>query len=124
VLLIGAGVLCIILGVLALSADASDSANPETATGIHQGPVCAKIVSDVAFVFPAPGEEPYKKIAKYQGDQVIPYTDKSDTVGPDGRRYRAIRSPARANPGRSPYSWMLAEDLVDAPCRSPGRTEN
>jgi hypothetical protein len=127
VMLVGVGVLCGLLGaigVLALSVAASSSTNPEAPSETHQRPACANIVSQVAYVFPAPGDEPYKKIAKYQGDQVVLYADKSDTIGPDGRRYRAVRSPARANPGRSPYSWMLADDLADAPCRPSRRAEN
>lgn len=120
VLLIGVGVLCGILGTLgglALAAFAGNSTNAHAPSGTDRLPVCADIVSQMAHVFPAPGDEAYKKIAKYQGEQVVLYPGAPDTVGSDGRRYRAVRSPARADPGRYPYSWMLADDLANAPCR-------
>lgn len=79
---------------------------------------CADVVKPVAYVFPQPGADPYEKIAKYRGDEVVLYPEVPDAADPNGRRYRAIRSPARANPGRSPYSWMLAEDIADAACKA------
>jgi hypothetical protein len=85
--------------------------------------MCVEVVSSVARVFPEPGADPYGKIAKYRGEQIILYPELSDTTGPDSRRYRAIRSPARANPGKSPYSWMLADDIADTPCGSRHREQ-
>lgn len=83
--------------------------------------LCAVVTSPVAHVFPTPGADPYPKIAKYSGDQITLYRDTADASGPDGRRYRAIRSPARADPGKSPYSWMRADDISDTPCDPPRR---
>jgi hypothetical protein len=83
--------------------------------------LCADVVSSIAHVFPKPGAVPYDKIAKYKGDQMVLYPDMPDAIGPDGRRYSAVRSPARADPGKSAYSWVLASDIANAPCSPPRR---
>jgi hypothetical protein len=116
--LVGGGVLVAALavaGTLALSAGGNRnnrSTSPESDTRI-----CADVISPVAHVFPQPGAEPYDKIAKYHGDQIVLHPAVSDATDSDGRQYRAIRSPARADPGKFPYSWMLAEDITGRPCR-------
>lgn len=114
--------------VVGLTTRASDD-NPPSATPQDEEQqtaspqVCADVVKSVAHVFPKPGAEPYAKIAKYKGDQMVLYLDAPDTTGPDGRRYRAIRSPARADPGKSHYSWMRAGDIANAPCNAPRRQQ-
>jgi hypothetical protein len=126
--LAGAAIVAAALGIVALvrTTRATDSdlpaAMPQNQEQQAASPqLCADVVNSVAHVFPKPGADPYNKIAKYKGDQMVLYPDMPDATGPDGRRYRAIRSPARADPGKSSYSWVLAGDVANAPCNAPRR---
>jgi hypothetical protein len=73
------------------------------------------VVVSAAGVYRNPGDpDESRLVTKYRNDTVELHLDETDATGPDGRLYRAVRTPTR---GISGYSWMLADDLADTAAR-------
>jgi hypothetical protein len=73
---------------------------------------CAIVTVDKAGVFPAPAD-PNPLTTKNKGDKVTLPRDGSEVTGPDGRRYRIVRTPTRTPSG---HAYMLADNINLVPC--------